>query len=77
MVIRDKSGVRGSEFTEWKKQERLTGQAIASLTCFPLPCMQILDNFFIHWNPEECVSINKLAVSAKNLWLPDIFITES
>lgn len=32
VVIRDKSGVRGSEFTEWKKQERLTGQAIASLT---------------------------------------------
>ncbi|XP_039706493.1 5-hydroxytryptamine receptor 3C-like [Pteropus medius] len=37
----------------------------------------IWDNPFISWNPEECVSINKLTVSAKNLWLPDIFIMES
>lgn len=45
--------------------------------CFPLPYMQIWDNPFISWNPEECVSISKLTVSAKNLWLPDIFIMES
>ncbi|XP_077610689.1 5-hydroxytryptamine receptor 3C-like [Crocuta crocuta] len=35
------------------------------------------DNDFISWNPEECVSINKITVSAENLWLPDIFIIES
>ncbi|XP_036099411.1 5-hydroxytryptamine receptor 3C [Molossus molossus] len=35
------------------------------------------DNPFIRWNPEECVNINKLTVSAENLWLPDIFIMES
>ncbi|VFV45503.1 5-hydroxytryptamine receptor 3c [Lynx pardinus] len=35
------------------------------------------DNAFISWNPEECASINKLTVSAENLWLPDIFIVES
>ncbi|XP_016073521.1 PREDICTED: 5-hydroxytryptamine receptor 3C-like [Miniopterus natalensis] len=37
----------------------------------------IWDNPFISWNPEECVNINKLTVSAENLWLPDIFIVES
>ncbi|XP_037380432.1 5-hydroxytryptamine receptor 3C [Talpa occidentalis] len=35
------------------------------------------DNPFISWNPEECVSINKLSISAEYLWLPDIFIVES
>ncbi|XP_006869863.1 PREDICTED: 5-hydroxytryptamine receptor 3C-like [Chrysochloris asiatica] len=35
------------------------------------------DNPFITWNPEECVGINKLTISAENLWLPDIFIVES
>lgn len=35
------------------------------------------DNPFIRWNPEECVSLKKLTVSAENLWLPDIFILES
>ncbi|XP_003926992.1 5-hydroxytryptamine receptor 3C [Saimiri boliviensis] len=37
----------------------------------------VWDNPFITWNPEECVGINKLTVSAENLWLPDIFIVES
>ncbi|KAK1344091.1 hypothetical protein QTO34_014650 [Cnephaeus nilssonii] len=37
----------------------------------------IWDNPFISWNPEECVNVNKLTVSAENLWLPDIFIVES
>ncbi|XP_012668858.1 5-hydroxytryptamine receptor 3C-like [Otolemur garnettii] len=37
----------------------------------------IWDNPFISWNPEECVGLNKLTVSAENLWLPDIFIVES
>ncbi|KAF5922206.1 hypothetical protein HPG69_007094, partial [Diceros bicornis minor] len=34
-------------------------------------------NPVISWNPEECVSINKLTVSAENLWLPHIVIVES
>ncbi|XP_035130510.3 5-hydroxytryptamine receptor 3C [Callithrix jacchus] len=37
----------------------------------------VWDNPFITWNPEECIGINKLTVSAENLWLPDIFIVES
>ncbi|XP_008068893.2 5-hydroxytryptamine receptor 3C [Carlito syrichta] len=37
----------------------------------------VWDNPFISWNPEECVGIKKLTVSAENLWLPDIFILES
>ncbi|XP_053420214.1 5-hydroxytryptamine receptor 3C-like [Nycticebus coucang] len=37
----------------------------------------IWDNPFISWNPEECVGLNKLTVSAEKLWLPDIFIVES
>ncbi|XP_027632510.1 LOW QUALITY PROTEIN: 5-hydroxytryptamine receptor 3C-like [Tupaia chinensis] len=35
------------------------------------------DNAFISWNPQECVGINRLTISAENLWLPDIFIVES
>ncbi|XP_006201115.1 5-hydroxytryptamine receptor 3C [Vicugna pacos] len=35
------------------------------------------DNPFISWNPEECVGSHKVTVLAENLWLPDIFITES
>ncbi|XP_019523605.1 PREDICTED: 5-hydroxytryptamine receptor 3C [Hipposideros armiger] len=35
------------------------------------------DNPFISWNPKECDNINKLTISAENLWLPDIFIMES
>ncbi|XP_074192804.1 5-hydroxytryptamine receptor 3C [Rhinolophus sinicus] len=35
------------------------------------------DNPFISWNPEECVNINKLTISAENLWIPDIIIVES
>ncbi|KAL2804768.1 5-hydroxytryptamine receptor 3C precursor [Daubentonia madagascariensis] len=37
----------------------------------------VWDNPFIRWNPKECVGLNKLTVSAENLWLPDIFIVES
>ncbi|KAF5922202.1 hypothetical protein HPG69_007090 [Diceros bicornis minor] len=37
----------------------------------------IWNNPFISWNPKECGNINKLAVTAENLWLPDIFIVES
>ncbi|XP_004464688.2 5-hydroxytryptamine receptor 3C [Dasypus novemcinctus] len=37
----------------------------------------VWDNPFIHWNPEECIGLNKLTISAENLWLPDIFIVES
>ncbi|XP_037010784.2 5-hydroxytryptamine receptor 3C-like [Artibeus jamaicensis] len=37
----------------------------------------IWDNPFISWNPEECVGIKKLTVSAENLWIPDIFIVEA
>ncbi|XP_006884124.1 PREDICTED: 5-hydroxytryptamine receptor 3C-like [Elephantulus edwardii] len=37
----------------------------------------IWDNPFISWNPKDCVGINKLTISAENLWLPDIFIVES
>ncbi|KAB0373926.1 hypothetical protein FD755_014182 [Muntiacus reevesi] len=32
---------------------------------------------FISWDPEECGDIKKLAITAENLWLPDIFIVES
>ncbi|XP_043329503.1 5-hydroxytryptamine receptor 3C-like [Cervus canadensis] len=32
---------------------------------------------FISWDPEECSDIKKLAITAENLWLPDIFIVES
>ncbi|XP_029070829.1 LOW QUALITY PROTEIN: 5-hydroxytryptamine receptor 3C-like [Monodon monoceros] len=32
---------------------------------------------FISWDPEECGDINKLTVTAENLWLRDIFIVES
>ncbi|XP_044240732.2 5-hydroxytryptamine receptor 3C-like [Ursus arctos] len=35
------------------------------------------NNPFISWNPQECVSLKKLTVSAENLWLPDIVILES
>ncbi|XP_070259716.1 5-hydroxytryptamine receptor 3C-like [Myotis yumanensis] len=35
------------------------------------------NNPFISWDPEECGHINKLTVTAENLWLPDIFIVES
>nr|XP_002716533.1 5-hydroxytryptamine receptor 3C-like [Oryctolagus cuniculus] len=35
------------------------------------------DNPSISWNPEECLGINELSVSAEHLWLPDIFILES
>lgn len=45
--------------------------------CFPLPYVQMWDNPFISWNPEECVNINKLTISAENLWIPDIVIIES
>ncbi|XP_059956065.1 LOW QUALITY PROTEIN: 5-hydroxytryptamine receptor 3C-like [Mesoplodon densirostris] len=31
---------------------------------------------FISWDPEECGDINKLTVTAENLWLRDIFIVE-
>ncbi|XP_014588165.1 5-hydroxytryptamine receptor 3C-like [Equus caballus] len=37
----------------------------------------IWNNPFISWNPKECGNINKFAVTAENLWLPDIFIVES
>ncbi|XP_036883492.1 5-hydroxytryptamine receptor 3C-like [Sturnira hondurensis] len=37
----------------------------------------IWDNPFISWNPEECVGIKKLTVSAENLWIPDIFMVEA
>ncbi|XP_075411984.1 5-hydroxytryptamine receptor 3C-like [Tenrec ecaudatus] len=37
----------------------------------------IWDNPFINWNPEECVGMDKLTISAEHLWLPDIFIVES
>ncbi|XP_068829256.1 5-hydroxytryptamine receptor 3E-like isoform X2 [Capricornis sumatraensis] len=36
----------------------------------------VWDNPFISWNPEECDGISKISVATKNLWLPDIFITE-
>nr|CAI9709856.1 unnamed protein product [Rangifer tarandus platyrhynchus] len=36
----------------------------------------VWDNPFISWNPEECEGISKISVATKNLWLPDIFITE-
>ncbi|XP_043859564.1 5-hydroxytryptamine receptor 3C-like [Dromiciops gliroides] len=36
----------------------------------------IWENPFISWNPEECGGLSKISVSAKNLWLPDIFIIE-
>ncbi|KAB1284200.1 5-hydroxytryptamine receptor 3E, partial [Camelus dromedarius] len=36
----------------------------------------VWDNPFIRWNPEECEGITKISVATKNLWLPDIFITE-
>ena len=78
MVIRVMSGVGGSEFKEEQEsQETSTGQAPSSLACFPLPCLQIWDNPFITWNPEECIGIKKLTVSAENLWIPDIFIVEA
>ncbi|XP_052498358.1 5-hydroxytryptamine receptor 3C-like [Budorcas taxicolor] len=32
---------------------------------------------FISWDPQECGDIKKLAITAENLWLPDIFIVES
>ncbi|KAM9089930.1 LOW QUALITY PROTEIN: 5-hydroxytryptamine receptor 3C [Megaptera novaeangliae] len=32
---------------------------------------------FISWDPEECGDINKLTLTAENLWLQDIFIVES
>ncbi|XP_022364271.1 5-hydroxytryptamine receptor 3C-like [Enhydra lutris kenyoni] len=35
------------------------------------------DNPLISWNPEECISLKRLTVSAENLWIPDIFILES
>uniref|UniRef100_A0A8D0J8C5 5-hydroxytryptamine receptor 3C n=1 Tax=Sus scrofa TaxID=9823 RepID=A0A8D0J8C5_PIG len=35
------------------------------------------DNPFISWNPEECISSNKLSVLVENLWLPDILVMES
>ncbi|XP_006201113.1 5-hydroxytryptamine receptor 3E isoform X2 [Vicugna pacos] len=36
----------------------------------------VWDNPFIRWNPEECEGITKISTATKNLWLPDIFITE-
>ncbi|XP_049631559.1 5-hydroxytryptamine receptor 3C-like [Suncus etruscus] len=35
------------------------------------------DNPFISWDPAECTSVNKLSISAENLWVPDIFIVEA
>ncbi|XP_037695436.1 5-hydroxytryptamine receptor 3C-like [Choloepus didactylus] len=37
----------------------------------------VWDHPLIHWNPEECIGLNKLTLSAENLWIPDIFIVES
>ncbi|XP_058517333.1 5-hydroxytryptamine receptor 3C [Ochotona princeps] len=35
------------------------------------------NNPFISWDPEECIGIKELSVSAEQMWLPDIFILES
>ncbi|XP_036624721.1 5-hydroxytryptamine receptor 3E-like [Trichosurus vulpecula] len=37
----------------------------------------VWDNDFISWNPEECGGIQRISMTAQNLWLPDIFIIES
>uniref|UniRef100_A0A452R3I5 5-hydroxytryptamine receptor 3C n=1 Tax=Ursus americanus TaxID=9643 RepID=A0A452R3I5_URSAM len=39
--------------------------------------LEIWNNPFISWDPEECGAISKLTVTTENLWLPDIFIVES
>ncbi|EFB29637.1 hypothetical protein PANDA_003756, partial [Ailuropoda melanoleuca] len=65
-----------SAILEVKKLTIRISSTIAHLW-FPLPWLQMWNNPFISWNPQECVSLKKLTVSAENLWLPDIFILES
>lgn len=80
MVIRDTSGrkrIRAQGRTGGAEEADCISSAIAHLFPGSLPWLQMWDNAFISWNPEECASINKLTVSAENLWLPDIFIVES